>query len=384
LAVFMLALGAGWNGGNVGPLVDPLADEFSVSLSAIGLLSGTVFFGGIVAALIFGSALARRIPIATGLRACCAFCIAGNAVCAASPWFAGLAAGRILAGVGLGFCFLFGAPFARAAGGLKLLGVFGAGITLGAGGALGLGSLLEDGGVDWRWAFVLSAVLAALPFPLLPGHVDKPPMPKEPSEGLLREAYTKPGFWRLQSLGISSLPVPLVIAVWLVHYLVSAGGMSTAAAGGLSFLLFGLSAIAREAGGRLSAAGTSQRLLVCGGMVTGAAGIAILAFTASFGAALLAVVLQAIGLGLPYPLFYDEAERILPDRPLAGMGLLQIGANAFPIPVVPLVGAALASGDEKAAFLGLAGFVALTAVLNLKPAVPSEAQPAMGPSAAPG
>jgi hypothetical protein len=40
--------------------------------------------------------------------------------------------------------------------------------------------------------------------------------------------------------------------------------------------------------------------------------------------------------------------------------------------VVPLFGAALASGDSDAAFLALAAFAVFTAVLNARPAVPSE------------
>ena len=63
---------------------------------------------------------------------------------------------------------------------------------------------------------------------------------------------------------------------------------------------------------------------------------------------------------------------MLPDRPLGGLELLQVGGNAFPILVVPLFGAALASGDSDAAFLFLAAFTVPTAVLNSRPAVPSE------------
>ncbi len=369
IAVFLLAMAAAWNGGNVGPVVAPLASEFDASLGEIGLLSGTVFFAGIVAAGVAGSALARRVPVAAGLRACCGLCFAGNVLFAASPWFVGLAAGRVLTGLGLGICFLFGGAFARAAGGVRMLGVYGAGITLGVAFALGLGSVLEDVGVDWRWAFAVSAALALVPLPLLPRRVETPPRPAEQADGLLHEAYTSTAFWRLQLLGISALTVPLVIGAWLVQYLVSYGEMTPALAGGLSFVLFGFSALAREVGGRMAAAGVSPQLLAVAGLLTGAAGIAILAVDASLAPAIASVLLQAVGLSLPYPLFYDEGERVLPDRPLAGLGLLQVGANSFPIAAVPLVGAALASGDEEVAFGALAVFVAVSAALNLRPTV---------------
>jgi hypothetical protein len=81
----------------------------------------------------------------------------------------------------------------------------------------------------------------------------------------------------------------------------------------------------------------------------------------------LAIALIGIGLSLPYPHYYDEAEQVLPDRPLGGLGLLQVGAGVFPIPVVPLFGAALASGDADLAFASLAAFTLLTAVLNARP-----------------
>jgi predicted MFS family arabinose efflux permease len=312
--------------------------------------------------------LARRIPVGAGLRACCWLCFAGNVLFAASPVFVGLAAGRVLTGLGLGLCFLFGGAFAQAAGGVRMLGVFGAGITLGIASALGLGSALEDVGVDWRWGFVISAAIGLLPLPFLPRHVETPPRPEEPTQGLLREAYSKLSFWRLQLLGISVLTVPLVIGAWLVQYLVSFGGLTTALAGALSFALFGLSATVRDIGGRLSAAGVPPGMLACAALLVGSAGIAILAVDASLGPAIASVLLQAIGLNLPYALFYDEGEAVLPDRPLAGLGLLQVGANSFPIPAVPLVGAALASGDEELAFLALAALVALAGIVNLRPA----------------
>lgn len=56
-----------------------------------------------------------------------------------------------------------------------------------------------------------------------------------------------------------------------------------------------------------------------------------------------------------------------------GLGLLRVGSNAFHILVVPLFGGALASGDADTTFLALAGFTLFTAMLNARPAVPSEA-----------
>lgn len=96
-------------------------------------------------------------------------------------------------------------------------------------------------------------------------------------------------------------------------------------------------------------------------------------------------LLAGVGFSLPYPLFYDEGERVLPDRPLAGLGLLQVGSNAFPIVAIPLIGEALSDGRQELAFLSLAGLVAVTALLSLGPGpAASAAEPVSPPSARPG
>ena len=96
----------------------------------------------------------------------------------------------MLVGVGAGIALLFGAAFAREVGGVRTLGLFGAGITLGVAAPLALGSILEDAGVDWRVGFGVSAAVALTALPLIPREVPRPPAPQEPRQGLLREALT--------------------------------------------------------------------------------------------------------------------------------------------------------------------------------------------------
>jgi hypothetical protein len=95
----------------------------------------------------------------------------------------------------------------------------------------------------------------------------------------------------------------------------------------------------------MTAAGAGASMLVIVGLGIGAAGLVLLGQGSSAGVALVSVALMGVGLSLPYPLYYDEAERVLPDRPVGSLGLMQVGAGLFPIPVIPLFGAALASGD---------------------------------------
>lgn len=380
-AVFLLAAGvSGWNCGNVGPIVSPLASEFDVGLAEIGLISGTFFFAGCVAANLVASSLAPRIPVLAGVRWCCALSAAGNVVLAASPSFAGLVGGRVIAGLGVGLSILFVPAYARAAGGVRLLGVFGAGLTLGIATALALGSVLEGEGVSWRVAFAITAVLGLVPLAVLPGEaIEIPRTPHHTGEGLFRRAMTSSAWWRVELLGVTVLTIPLVVGAWLVHYLTAGDGISPSLAGALSFALFGICAVMRDVAGRLAGGGAPVAALVIGGLGLAAAGLLLLGEDRSTGPAVVAIVLLGVGLSLPYPLFYDWGERVFEDRPVGGLAMLQVFANAFPIFAVPLFGAALASGDEGIAFAALAAIAVLSALLNMRTPVappPAGSEPA--------
>jgi hypothetical protein len=119
----------------------------------------------------------------------------------------------------------------------------------------------------------------------------------------------------------------------------------------------------------MTASGDSPSLLVIVGLALGAGGLFLLGEGDSTFAAVVSLALMGVGLSLPYPLYYDEAERVLPDRPIGSLGLMQVGTGIFPIPVIPAFGAALASGDADLAFAGLAAFTLLTLALNARPPV---------------
>lgn len=386
IGVFVLAAAiTGWNCGNVGPVVGSLTREFGFTLGEVGLLSGAFFFAGSAVGSLAGAALARRIRVLSGIWACCLFSIAGNLIFAAGDSFAVLAVGRVFAGLAFGLAAVFVPAYARVMGGVRMVGLFGAGLTLGVAAALLLGSILEGEGVDWRVAFLITAALAAVALPLLPN--EAVPVKRAASEGeggLAQEALTNQAWWRVQLLGISTLNIPLIVGAWLVHFLITGYGLSAATAGVFSFVLFGISAVMRDLAGRMTAAGAAPSMLVLVGLGIGSAGLVLLGIGDSAGVALIAIALMGVGLSLPYPLYYDEAERVLPDRPIGSLGLMQVGAGIFPIPVIPLFGAALASGDADLAFAALAAFALLTLMLNAKPPVPPRRPEASPPSAAPG
>jgi len=371
IACFALAVCIPWNAGNVGPVAAELSAEFGVGLSAVGFASGTFFFAGVVAASLAGAELSRRIPVRRGLVVACWLCFAGNVVCALSPEFAVLVAGRTVIGFAVGLVLLFAGAYARAAGGLRLLGLYGAGVTLGVALALGVGGLLEELGAGWRLPFALAAAVGLVPLALIPREVPGGPPRSEPRQGVLREALALPAFWRLQLLATSALGVPMVIGAWLVVYLVAEDGLAAGAAGAVSFATFGLSAASRYAGGVLSGRNAPAAAVALGGCLAGAAGITALALVEGAGGALVGALLIGAGLSLPSALVYDEGERVLADRPLGGLGLILVGANLFPIVFTPLVGAALEDSEGEAALLALAAFVLLAGVANLRPVQPA-------------
>jgi predicted MFS family arabinose efflux permease len=388
IGVFVLALAiTGWNCGNVGPVVGPLTHDFDITLGEVGLLAGTFFFAGSAIGSLVGAALAQRIRVLSGIWACCVLSVIGNVIFAVGDSFAVLAAGRVFAGVAFGLAAVFIPTYARVMGGVKMVGLFGAGLTLGVAASLFLGSIMEGAGVDWRVAFAITAALALISLPLLPNEPVQVQRAASEGEGLAREALTNGAWWRVQLLGIATLNLPLIVGAWLVHYLITGYGLSAAVAGGYGFVLFGISAVMRDVAGRMTAAGASPSMLVVVGLSLGAAGLLLLGQGSSPGVALVAIALMAVGLSLPYPLYYDEAERVIPDRPIGSLALMQVGAGVFPIPVIPVFGAALASGDADVAFAALAAFALLTLLLNARPPVPPRTQPtaaANPPSAAPG
>ena len=156
--VFVLAAAIiGWNCGNVGPVVGSLTREFDIGLGEVGLLSGAYFFAGSVVGSLAGATVARRIRVMVGIWACCVLSIVGNLLFAVGDSVTVLAVGRAFAGLAFGLGAVFVPAYARAVGGVKMVGLFGAGLTLGVAAALFLGSVLEGADVSWRVAFFITA-----------------------------------------------------------------------------------------------------------------------------------------------------------------------------------------------------------------------------------
>jgi MFS family permease len=366
IAAFLLALGVAWTVGNVGGSVAPLTEEFDLSLATIGVLSGTLLLGFSIPGTLLAPMIGERFGIVRTMIFAAVLCAVGNLVFAAAPDFAVLVIGRALSGFALGLAVVHGPVFARATGGVVRVAIFGAAIQLGIAGGIGISAVLADAGVDWQLAFLLSALVAASPVPALLRH-EEISYERGTGTGFIRPAVRSARVWRLGALFISIFSVPLILGSWLVHYLEVDSGIATATAGVLSFAMFGVSAAAREVGGRLAQRGFSPVLLAGGAPFLAAIGLAILALDDSLALVVVAVLATGVGFAVPYGMAMVQAQRLYPTEPTEPVALVTLVGTAIPVPLVPLIGSLLDEGHGSEVFLALAAVVAVSGALNLRP-----------------
>ena len=365
VAVALIGFSGAWNAGNVGPVADEIAREFDLSLAVVGLLAGTFFLGSVVVGLLVAARVGERIGLVRGLKLSCSMLVVGNLIFAITPLFVGLAVGRILPGLAFSLINALGAVWARNAGGVRLVGIFGASIQLGIALALLLGSALSDLGVDWRVGFVISAALGAAAFVAIPRHAQQPAAPRQRSTGFLRAALRHARVYRLALLFISIYGVPMILSAWLIQYLVRDGDLAKALAGGLAFLLFGLSAAVRIWGAQLKERGVPH-LILGGALGLSAIGMAALVLDPVAAVAFAGVVLLALGFGVPYAMALIEAQQLYPEAPSESVALMTLLALLPPIAAIPIIGHALDNGDGGLAFGILAAFLVLATLASLR------------------
>ncbi|MGI9557038.1 MAG: MFS transporter [Solirubrobacterales bacterium] len=365
LIVAFLGLSSAWNAGNVGPVASELSGEFDISLATYGVITGTTFFAANLVALAISPGAAERFGVVWALRIACIATVVGNVVIAITPVAGGIVGGRMIAAISLAFASTLTPVYARHVGGVLLLGIFGAAIQLGIGLSIVVGSVLSDAGVDWRVGFFLSALVGAIALALLYG-VQVAGEPLRRAGGFLRAAVTKLRVYRLGLLFIGVYAVPVVLAAWLVQYLVDEGGVAAALAGALSFVLFATSSIMRYFGAQLKARGAGHMLLVSF-LALASAGMVLLIIESSFALALPAVLALGAGFALPYAQMLVDAQKLFPREPAEPLALLTMVALAVPIAAVPLVGMALDDGRGEFALAALAAFLALATLVNLRP-----------------
>ncbi len=364
VALALFAGGTAWNFGNAGPIVTPISEEFSASLGVVGLISGALY-GALLLATATSPTLTKRMGAANGARAACALGGLGNVIFALAPTLGVALGGRVVAGYGVGITVVVGPAIARAMGGVRGVGVFGAAIMVGIGLALGVGGVLENAGVDWRIAVLLAGAISVLALPFLPRHVDVPrPGRREP--GIALELLRSARLWRLSAVFLGTLGVSVTVGAWLIYYLSVEGDESTAVAGLLSFLVFAVAAVMRVVGGRLDHRGVPKSVLIGLTPLIAAAGIVTLAIEPTIEVAIPAAVMIGTGLALPYAAMFDEAQRLFPKRPVSAIAFASVGANGSPALLIPLLGVLFADGLLELSWLLLAAIVAIGGLANLR------------------
>lgn len=362
----LLGAGIAWNVGTVGPTATAIGDEFDLSLGTVGALTGSAFFVGLVAAKLVVAGAIGRFGTPTVARVCCLAALVGNLMIALSPVALGVGVGRFLCGGALGLALVLGPVLARASGGAKQVGLFGASVTFGTAAALGVGSLMRSAGVDWRFDFLLAAVVAAVALAALPVGIRA-----EVSSGsilaLLRRNEGRVRALRLELLFVATLGVPYVIGVWLVPYLTEDVALSAGAAGVLAATMYVTVGLLRPEGARLEAGGASRVLLGGVAPLVAALGLALLAWQGVPAVVALGVVVAGIGFAIPYAAMFGEAHGLYPDAGMAGVGLLSVGANLLPALLLPPVGSAIESGRGDLGILALAAVSLVAGLANLRP-----------------
>ena len=361
----------------MGPVAAPLAASLKVSLTEVGLLSGTVFFGACLVAAWVTPGISGRIGVQRGLQVGCGLEVVGNLVCLVGPSFGWLAVGRVLVGLGIGAMFVLGAVLARDGGGVRLIGVFGGSASLGLALSLVVGGIIAETASAWRLVFVVSGTVALVTLVLLPGPIaDRPAAPSSrwrPMVQSLRRRST----WRALGVYMAATCTPLVLGVWIVVYLSApgGGGLRPWLAGTYGGLMFALTVVARPVGGWLGS--PSGRVpasvgpwLPALGLGLAAGGLVGLAVDRSWAAALVWVVAIGAGFALPYAAVVDVVAGVVPHQPATGIALAQIIGSALPMAAVPAVGAALYAGRGPLALgvLGVVTLVAAAGAIGLRPA----------------
>ncbi|HVA91949.1 MAG TPA: MFS transporter, partial [Chloroflexota bacterium] len=161
LVASALALLAGWNTGDVGPVADPLAAAYRVGLPSIGLLITALLVVHSLAQVPSGGWTDRLGAKRAGLLAV-AVLVAGNLILSATLNFPLAVVTRFFMGGGTALAFLAGNGFLRLAGDSPLAQGWLGGMGIGGGGlAIAIVPRL-DAVLSWRAPYLAALAMAAV------------------------------------------------------------------------------------------------------------------------------------------------------------------------------------------------------------------------------
>ncbi len=352
-----LAVSAGWNITNVGPIADTEAHAYGVGLAAVGLFTTALFVGHLLSQIPTGRLTdrlgARRVGFAAliWIAAC-------NTVLLATPSPTVALVGRAVAGVGTGAVFVAGSDYARSARTPLAQGLFGGASMAGSGLAIALMPTLADW-LDWRAPYWTGLVLAVAALPVLaaaPADRERPHHRGDLPGRVLSDLR----LYRLGAVHAASFGLSVVAGNWVVTLLTRTSGFSHVKAGAVgTFVLLG-GLVTRPVGGViLRRRPESARPMIAASLLAGAIGTAVLAAFTSLplGLALAAAVVSGAAAGLPFAAIFTAAQRLRPDAPGAAVGLVNAVAVLVILAGTPLAGLAFSLPGH-----GRIGFAVLAAL----------------------
>lgn len=344
LRACLLGGSAGWAMTAPGASARTMAAAYGTDLLWVGLL--TAALAAPYAALQFpGGVLVDRLGVRKAASAGLSVVLAAHlaALLAPLPWLA--VAARVASGTGFAVCFVSGAELARGSGsGSRGMGIFG-GVALAASGAAVLVVPFAEFVLDWRAAWVTTAVVTALTLALVvresPDEAHRRTYRKHghptgsPPSNLLRDGQ----LLRLTAVHAVTLGLGLILSSWATTLLVDIWSFRSTAAAVIGSGVLGLSVVSRPLGGHLSAMWPAHNRMICVLALTACSAATLALSRASTPViAVVAVVVLGLFSGLPFASVVGAAQARHPGRPAAAVGIMNTAAFGLVVTATPVMG----------------------------------------------
>jgi MFS family permease len=347
LAWLMLALVSLANYGNfyvydsIGPVADLLQRLRGFSDSQIGMLNAIYSLPNIVLLLI-GGMLVDRFGAARMMVWTAVVCLAGTALTAFSPDFTGMAAGRLLFGIGAEtFNIATMTAVVKYFSGRNLAFAVGASIAVGRAGSFSadmsptwFAAAYADG---WQPPMIIATLLAALSVAMVAaywwldhkhGHADPNTTPASKRISLRGALSFGPAYWYLLVLCVLWYSVIFAFrSTFSIKYFQHAHGLDLAAAGAINAWVFLAALFATPAFGWLcDRTGRYAPLLAFGALLLP---IAIALMAMSHGSLWVGTVLIGISFSLVPAVMWPLTAKLVPESRLGtALGLMWVVQNA--------------------------------------------------------